>query len=161
MVAPSTDTKVQDQSTVINIAIDSPHGILIRCWQRNHFLASTLSTPLDGGNGVVTSIARRDPVMCPYRIPGCAFRYFNMRETTGDKPTSRDITTMLSLGRSRATASGFQLQARIDELARHEPKMMEQGRRPLEDREQHRQHFRGQVIILERTFMGAVRWSIN
>ena len=103
-----TETKVQDQSTVINIAIDSPHGILIRGWPQDHLLASTLSTPFDGGSGVATSVARRDPVKCPYRIPGSALRYFNMRETTGDKPTSRDITTMLSLGRSRAIASGSQ-----------------------------------------------------
>ena len=64
---------------------------------------------------------------------------------------------MLSLGRSRAIASGSQLQARIDELARREQKMVEQGRRPPEEREQHLQHFRGQVEIMERVFKGAVR----
>ena len=36
-----TVTKVQEQSTVMNIAIDSPHGILVRGWSEDHFLAST------------------------------------------------------------------------------------------------------------------------
>ena len=94
---------------------------------------------------------------CPYRIPGSAFRYFNARETTGVKPTSRDVTTMLSLGRSRAIESGSQLQARIDALARYEQTMAELGRRPPEEHEQHSQQVGEHVRTMERWFKNAVQ----
>ena len=103
---PGTKTDVQNQPTVINIVISSPHGVLIRGLgpgvfpqAQEYILASTLSTPLEEGCGVVTPGAQWDLWQCPYRIPGNAFRYFNLRETTGNKLTPRVLTTMLSLGR--------------------------------------------------------------
>ena len=68
---PGTETKIQNQATVINVVIDSTHGILIQGLgvrasprAQEYILASTLSTPLEEG-GVVTPGDQWDLRQCP------------------------------------------------------------------------------------------------
>ena len=49
---PDTSTRVYAQDSVINIIVDSPHGILVKDRLGRHFLASTLSTPHNDGRQI-------------------------------------------------------------------------------------------------------------
>ena len=102
---PDTQTTVLDQVTVVNIEIDSPHSILVKCGANTNFLASTLSTPHDEGNGVVGSSFQRDRAVFPSWTHGSTFRFFNKREITGLMSTSSDLPHYLALGEEKLRSS--------------------------------------------------------